>query len=92
MTLAKIEHEEIVIRIPLTALPNAARIAWDNQFGFGNHSYYVDDLTEFSKSFVLELNREDEIGDTVLHRVFDSVVISLTENGELGFNDSVTPL
>lgn len=86
---AKIEGDEIVIRIPIEALPTAAEIAWENTYG--ESGLYVDDLDEFAKEFLNYLLAENEIGDTLLHVAFDKAVINATEQGAFGIADRNEP-
>jgi hypothetical protein len=83
--LAQIEGEEVVIRVPISGLPHAADVAWNEQYG--EHGLFVEDLGEFAKEFVRYLNSEDEEGSTVLHFAFDRAVINATEQGAFGIGD-----
>lgn len=85
--LANIEGEEIVVRIPLDALPLAASVAWDEHYGFEQHNLVVEDVQAFAKEFVFELNRENEVGDTLLHFAFDKAAFNVAENGGLGIGE-----
>lgn len=88
---AKIEGDEIVIRIPIEALPHAAEVAWDQEYGEDEHALYVEDVNEFAKEFVYALLKEDEEGSTVLHFAFGEAVIEATEQGACGINDRNNP-
>lgn len=90
-SLAKIEGEEIVIRIPFAGVKNATEIAWDNHYGFEQHGLYIENQAEWIESFCATLNYESEDGTTVLHEAFDKAVISATEQGEFGINDRANP-
>lgn len=83
--LANIEGEQVVIRVPISGLPHAASVAWDEQYG--DHNLFVENLDEFAKEFVRYLNAEEEDGTTVLHRAFDKAVIEATEQGGFGIGD-----
>jgi hypothetical protein len=85
-SLANIEGTEVVIRIPLTALPHAAEVAWND--AYERHGLFVEDVEAFAKEFVRYLNDEDEEGTTVLHLAFDKAVINATEQGAFGIGDS----
>jgi hypothetical protein len=85
MDMAKIEGTEIVIRIPLAALPNAASVAWDD--AYGEHDIAVVDLEAFAKDFVLELVREEEDGTTLVHLMLDKAAVKAAENGAFGLSD-----
>lgn len=82
--LANIEGEEIVIRVPLSALPAAAKVAWDEAFGFEEHTFAVDDVNTFAAEFVRELNAEDEEGTTLIHVALDKAAVNAVENGAEG--------
>lgn len=84
MDLACIEGDEIVVRVPISSLPHAASVAWDEEYGFEDHSLRIDDLDEFAKSFVQYLNDEAEDGTTVLHEAFDKAIVKATEQGAFG--------
>lgn len=86
MGTAKIEGDEIVIRIPIAAIETAAPHAWDDQYGFGNHSISVSDPATFAKELVLELNRESETGVTLVHRALDQACVNAAENGAEGLS------
>lgn len=87
MSDAKIEAGEIVIRVPLAAIPCAALVAFDEQYGFEQHSLEVVDVDVFAGELVLELNRESEDGTTLVHLMLDRAVIRATENGAQGIED-----
>lgn len=86
--LANIEGEEIVIRIPVAALPGAAQVAWDEQYGFEQHSLRVCDVAAFAKEFVRELNSEAEDGTTLIHIVLDKAAVNAAENGAEGLEEA----
>lgn len=75
MELAKIEGDEIVIRIKIDALPVAMA---GSPLGL---DWHVTDAAEFAKEFVHELNNEQEDGTTPLHVVFDKAMSSAIDNG-----------
>lgn len=91
MSEAKIEGDEIIIRIPKSALPNCAEYAWDTEYGFERHALYVENLDEFTKEFVNALNYENEIGETLITVALDKAIINATENGAFGINDRNNP-
>ena len=89
--MVKIEGDEIVIRIPICALPVAAQYVWDEEFGIDEHDYYIDNIDEFAKELVSALCDESEDGSTVVHDMLDKALISVTEDGGLGFNSKSEP-
>lgn len=78
MELAKIEGEEIVIRVPLSTLESASQIVWD-QRGYGD--YKVSDLPTYAKAFVAALNNESENGTTLVHRALDGAACYALDQG-----------
>jgi hypothetical protein len=91
MSEAKIENDQIVIRVPITALENAVTYAWDNEYGFKQHALYIEDVNEFAKELVRALNTEEENGETLITKAFDKATINATENGAFGINDRNNP-
>ena len=82
---------EIVIRVPISALPTAAEVAFDRVLGFGNHSYRVTDKHVFAQEVVFELNRESENGGTPVHKVLDAACFAALEQGAEGVSDRAEP-
>ena len=80
----EIEGEDIVIRIPIGALPIAVPIACDAVWGSANQGYRVTDAQEFAKELRLELLRESETGQTAVTRMLDRAVATTIENGAEG--------
>ena len=87
--MCSIEGDDIVIRIPISALPHACQYAWDNKYGFEQHSLYISNIDEFSNDFVNELNSEGtgRSGDTIIDKMLDEVVIRATDNGAFGIEE-----
>jgi hypothetical protein len=67
--LAKIEGDEIVIRIPLDALRDAAR----------HQAVEITDPVAFAPAFVDELNAEDEGEDLLLNAILDAALVRAVE-------------
>lgn len=84
-SLVEIEADQIVIRIPILAVPHAASVAFDE--AYGEHNYSVTDAAKFAGEMVTELGREEEDGTTLIHRMLDKAVIRALEAGAEG----VTP-
>ena len=78
MGLAKIEGEEIVIRVPLDVLEGASTVVWE-QRGYGG--YRVTDLATYAKELVSALNRESENGTTFVHRALDDAAVYALDQG-----------
>lgn len=81
MELAKIEGDEIVIRVKIEALPCAMA---GSPLGAEIH---VTDAAVFAEEFVRALNDEDEVGTTLLHKAFDRAMANATESGCEGLAD-----
>lgn len=75
-----IEDGQLKISIGVDILQHACEIGR----AYGNGDIEITDQNEFLKGFVLELEREDVDGGTLLHRAFDSAVSEMLENGERG--------
>jgi hypothetical protein len=82
--LVELTDEEIIIRIHIDTIEIASLIAFDNNYGFENHSYYVEDKKEMLKSLYYELCREEEDGTTLVHEMLDKAVINCLEQGAEG--------
>lgn len=78
------ENEELVIRIPVSAIPYCVTVACDEHYGFEQHNIEVENLDEFKEEFLNALLDEEENGDTVLHKAFDKEIINCVENGAFG--------
>lgn len=87
--LAKIEGDEIVIRIPLAAIPYAASLA------LSEHGYAIDEATaetrvvitdtrKFAEDMLRALNEESEDGSTRVHLTLDAAVCIAYEQGSEG--------
>lgn len=92
MSEAKIENNEIVIRIPISAINNASEYAWEHYYG--ENSLYVEDTKEFAKEIMYALNNEgtSRDGNTLVTRMLDEAVINATEGGAFGINDKERPI
>jgi hypothetical protein len=86
--LANIEGEEIVIRIPFSAIPDAALVAFDEQYGFEQHDISVVDTAAFAKELRCELSRESEDGTTLVHLMLDKACVNAAENGAFGLSEA----
>jgi len=83
--LVAIEGDQIVIRVPIDALPEACAIAWDSSLG--EHGITISDLPVFAKEFVRELRREEENGDTLVHKMLDRAAYMAANNGAEGLSE-----
>jgi hypothetical protein len=80
---AIIEGDEIVIRIPLSALPRAVENAGDAC----GANLKLTDAAAFAPEFVRELNREEENGDTPIYKLLDRAIMDAWENGAEGIEE-----
>lgn len=86
--LVKIEDDEIVIRVPISAIKDAAAYAFDDAWGFQPHNVEVVDEQKFAKEIVTEMRRETETGITLVHRMLDKACVTAAENGAFGLNEA----
>lgn len=82
----KIENDEIVIRVPLDALPYAVEYALDDHLGI-DHGVKVTDLTTFAKGFLDALHEENDLGETILTVAFDRAIVNAYDDGVEGLSD-----
>jgi hypothetical protein len=82
---AVIEAGAIVIRVPVANLPAIVEGAW--AAGGMETRYAVTDAENFAKDLVRELNREDEIGTTPIHRLFDRSIEEAIGQGAFGIEE-----
>jgi hypothetical protein len=74
---AHIDDGVIVIRVPVSVLPDALR--WDPRV---DHSgVTVTDADGFARDVVREMNREEEDGSTAVHLLFDRAMAEAIEQG-----------
>lgn len=85
---AKIEGDEIVIRVPIEAIPHAASVAFDEQYGEGEHDISVVDAPVFAKELLRELVAEKEDGTTLVDEMLDKACVRAAENGAFGLSES----
>jgi hypothetical protein len=82
---AVIQDGEIIIRIQIATLPLAMSGACDLQAI--EPRYRITDAELFADAFVRELNREDEQGTTLIHRLFDKAMNEALEQGAEGVEE-----
>ncbi len=87
MSLANIEGDDIVIRIPIKSIADAAKVAFDEEYGFEEHSITVTDNRLAAEAIVRQLNDEEEDGTTLVHQILDKAVTNAFEDGDEGFSD-----
>lgn len=82
MNHAKIEGDQIVIRVPIAELSGAAFQGLD-QVGCkeGDGMNYAD----LARDIVAEMNAESEDGTTLVHAMLDRAVIEASERGADAF-------
>lgn len=88
MELAQIEGGEIVIRIKIDAIPFAASVAFDEQYGFEQHNIAVVDAPLFAKDLLGELQNEKEDGTTLVDEMLDTACVRAAENGAFGLSEA----
>jgi hypothetical protein len=75
----------IVISVPVENLPAVVEGSW--AAGGMEKRYTVTDAEDFAKDLVRELNREDEIGTTPIHRLFDRSIEEAIGQGAFGVEE-----
>lgn len=89
--LAKIEGKEIVIRLPLAALPFAASVAFVETGYAANDdaepSLKITDAKAFAPYLVRALSDESEDGTTPIHKLLDQAICDACEQGAEGVED-----
>lgn len=82
---AVIEGANIVIRVPISAIPIAfAAHPQAPENDQGDPLYAVTDAATFAKGIVRYLNEESEDGTTRIHIMLDSAMMEALEQGEEG--------
>jgi hypothetical protein len=76
MSLAKIEEQEIVIRVPVNCL--------QLNIDYNNLNVCISDLETFAKEFVSAINSESEDGTTLVHKMLDKALVNTVEQGAEG--------
>lgn len=84
LRLVEIEGREIIIRVPIDALPDAAATAFERHYGFDSPAPAVVDPTTFAREVVHELCKELENGDTLVHFMLDKACVNAAEAGAEG--------
>lgn len=79
-----IEQDEIVIRVSIHALPDAAATAFDRHYGFDQRCPVVVDPRTFALELVDQLNWEDENGDSLVTRMLDAGCLKAAHVGAEG--------
>ena len=83
---AFIERGTLVIRLPIKNLPVVLQAT--PGVGEGQPWYRVTDAEAFAKDLMHELNREDDIGSTRVHRMLDEAILEAIEQGAEGIEDA----
>lgn len=84
MNIMNIEGDEIVIRVPIDALPDIAATAFDHYYGFDKHRIAVVDSKAFAKDLVEQLSKEDDCGNTMVTRTIDFACLEAESAGAEG--------
>ena len=72
---AIIEDGAIVIRVPIAHLPQVLEVLEGGWLcGSYDTRWRLTDIQAFAKDFVSEINREDELGSTRIHKMFDAAM------------------
>lgn len=79
--LARIEGNEIVIRVPISAIPFAAECMDANLYGNQSPTFRVSDLDAFASEIVLQLNCEEEDGSTPITQLLDNAMDQAIDSG-----------
>ncbi len=78
---------KIVIELPLSVLPKALHAAPFNMDPDGDPAYHITDKRAFADAMVDRLGEEEEDGTTPLHRLFDTAMEAVIENGDEGVEE-----
>lgn len=77
---AYIENGEIVIRVPISVLPDALK---QNPRDDAYSATLIQDLAGFAKDIVHALNDEEEDGTTRIHSLFDAAMAEAIDQGSM---------
>lgn len=83
--VAVIVRGSIVIRVPLSTLPQVLEGAW--AAGGIDTRYKITNIDEFAADLVGELNREEEDGTTRIHQMFDKAIDEAIGQGAFGIEE-----
>jgi hypothetical protein len=90
---AVIEDDEIVIRVPIAALPHAVEVALENEGADPERKLFVANAYVFAGELVHALNAErDRDGSTPVDLMLDKAVVTAIGNGAFGVDERPTPL
>lgn len=81
MIEAKLENDEIVIRLPLAQIPLIATRGWSCN---AVPAMRVTDVNQFAKDVCLEMNRAEEDGTTEVESLIDGAITAAFEYGSKG--------
>jgi hypothetical protein len=82
---AVIRDGVIYIGLPVANIGAALEGAWAS--GCRDHRFKITDPDAFAKELVRELNREDEIGTTLIHNMFDEAMYEAIDQGAPGVEE-----
>lgn len=82
---AEIKDGDVVIRVPLAALPQVLEGAWATCAL--DTRYKLTDVDAFAKELVSALNDEDEEGSTAIHKMFDAAIEEAINQGAQGIEE-----
>ena len=78
----ELNKTSLVIRVPIGVLRMGAPHAWDQ--AWGEHQFFVSDQLIFAGEVRAELEREEEDGTTLVHRMLDKAMVEAAEQGGEG--------
>jgi hypothetical protein len=82
--MAKIVGKNIVIKIPISVLKEEYIIPDELLDDYFRPTVKITNLKEFVEDFIAELNREEENGETPIHRLLDKAFTDAIDNGSIG--------
>ncbi len=84
MELARIEGDEIVIRIPIASLGESHTVPGELMDDYLEPAVKVTDPVAFAQEMIRVLNAEDEEGTTAVHILLDETFVAAYEGGAEG--------
>jgi hypothetical protein len=87
--LVKIEFDEIVIRIPIEGIANAAKVTFDGCYAYEDHGLKVTDESLFAHALVNVLKQEDDKGRTRVHYMLDDACVEVSDKDGGGLSEDI---
>lgn len=85
MSFARIEGDEIVIRIPIEAIPIALEVYCETHIDPADEYYRVVDLPTVAEEFIIAFNREEN--DDRFSNMLDDTLCQMIEGGGFGMEE-----